>query len=247
MDFGEQEADRCVSLMEAEINGDTAGQIANMSLEIKDISLLRDALSQIEKPILPMTLRLNQIEDHLDSTQRKQILDWLSFQPTAFKFLIQLPGVQVTSLENADGIRKFVEFETDRPVTKNQLLVYIRQRSTKGELKQLIKEDVISKANGVPSYNCKVFGGFVWKKKDIRSALSKSSRALSELYDDIHERTLENTQETDQAVLRNTLKWMVIGVDKIDEELILDLLSNFVILDMREDGIRPFRFAHPSA
>lgn len=58
-------------------------------------------------------------------------------------------GLQVTSLENEDDIRKFVEFETDRLIAKKQLLAYIRKKQTKEELTQLIKEDVISKAKGM--------------------------------------------------------------------------------------------------
>jgi hypothetical protein len=58
-------------------------------------------------------------------------------------------GLQVTSLENEDDIRKFVECETDRLIRKKQLLAYIRKKQRKEELTKLIKEDVISKANGM--------------------------------------------------------------------------------------------------
>lgn len=58
-------------------------------------------------------------------------------------------GLQVTSLENEDDVRKFVEFETERLVAKKQLLAYIRKKETKEELINLIKEDVTSKANGM--------------------------------------------------------------------------------------------------
>ena len=58
-------------------------------------------------------------------------------------------GVQVTALEIGEDIRKFVEYETDRMVAKKQVLGRIRQQSTKEELKQLIKNDVVSKANGM--------------------------------------------------------------------------------------------------
>lgn len=58
-------------------------------------------------------------------------------------------GVQVTALENNEDIQKFVEVETDRMVAKRQLLGRIKQPSTKEELKQLIKRDVVSKANGM--------------------------------------------------------------------------------------------------
>lgn len=42
-----------------------------------------------------------------------------------------------------------MEFETDRLVAKKQLLAYIRKKQTNEELTKLIKEDVISKANGM--------------------------------------------------------------------------------------------------
>lgn len=58
-------------------------------------------------------------------------------------------GLQVTSLENEDDIRKFVEFETDRLVAKKHLLAYIRKTETKEELTGLIKKDVTCKANGM--------------------------------------------------------------------------------------------------
>jgi hypothetical protein len=58
-------------------------------------------------------------------------------------------GLQVTLLQNEGDIRKFVEFETDRPVAKKQLLAYIRKKQTKEELTDLIKEGVIAKANGM--------------------------------------------------------------------------------------------------
>jgi hypothetical protein len=58
-------------------------------------------------------------------------------------------GVQVTWVENGSDIEKFVDFETDRLVAKNQLLPYIRAKAAKEDLKELIKEDTISKANGM--------------------------------------------------------------------------------------------------
>lgn len=63
----EREADRCTSLVEAEVSQDTAGQIADLSLEIKQMSALRDALVSIDQPILHMSLQLDRVQDHLDS------------------------------------------------------------------------------------------------------------------------------------------------------------------------------------
>lgn len=64
-------------------------------------------------------------------------------------FLQTHSGIQVTWLENGSDIEKFVNFETDRLVAKNQLLAFIRMKSTKEELKALIKDDTINKANGM--------------------------------------------------------------------------------------------------
>lgn len=58
-------------------------------------------------------------------------------------------GIQVTSLENNEDIQKYVEVETERMVAKRQVLGRIKQPATKEELKQLIKHDVVSKANGM--------------------------------------------------------------------------------------------------
>jgi hypothetical protein len=55
----------------------------------------------------------------------------------------------VTWVENGADIEKFVNFETDRLVAKNQLLASIRTKATKEDLKASIKEDTISKANGM--------------------------------------------------------------------------------------------------
>lgn len=55
----------------------------------------------------------------------------------------------ITSLENQDDIRKFVELETDRLIAKRQLLAYVRKKDAKEELTKLIKAEVTSKANGM--------------------------------------------------------------------------------------------------
>ena len=70
MDVDEREADRCANLVEAEMNKDVAGQIADISLEMKEISALRDALMQTDQPILQMSIQLDRVEDHLDSMHR---------------------------------------------------------------------------------------------------------------------------------------------------------------------------------
>lgn len=64
-------------------------------------------------------------------------------------FIQDHTGVQVTGLQNGEDIRRFVEFETDRMVFKRQILSRIRKQSTKDGLKQHIKDDVVSKANGM--------------------------------------------------------------------------------------------------
>jgi hypothetical protein len=58
-------------------------------------------------------------------------------------------NIQVTTAENGSDIQKFVNFETDKLVLKNQLLASIRIKSAKDELKALIKADVITKADGM--------------------------------------------------------------------------------------------------
>lgn len=75
LDAHEKEADRCTSLAEAEVNNDTAAQIADLSLEMKQISALRDALVRIDQPILNMSLQLDRVEDHLDSMPISPITD----------------------------------------------------------------------------------------------------------------------------------------------------------------------------
>ncbi|OQD62738.1 hypothetical protein PENPOL_c011G02956 [Penicillium polonicum] len=177
-------------------------------------------------------------------------------------------GLQVTWVENGSDIEKFVNFETDRLVAKNQLLGSIRVKATKEELRALIKEDTIYKASGMFRWAQLQLQSLRWirTERDIRFAMSTIPRPLSELYEDLYTKALEITEETDQALFRNTLKWMLcttrvldwedfsqaitslveIQVHEIDEEFILDLLSNFVISQITQEGNRTFRFAHLS-
>lgn len=103
-------------------------------------------------------------------------------------------------------------------------------------------------------------------EKDIRTELSRIPRDLSTLYQDLYDRALETTQETDQLVFQHTLKWMLsakknltqrdlflavsafagLEANDLDEDFILDLLSNFVVSSTTEEGDRFFRFAHLS-
>ncbi|KAJ5409244.1 Galactose oxidase/kelch beta-propeller [Penicillium crustosum] len=177
-------------------------------------------------------------------------------------------GVQVTWIENGTDIEKFVNFETDRLIAKNQLLASIRVKATKEDLKALIKEDTIHKANGMFRWAQLQLQSLRWirSERDIRLAMSTIPRPLSELYEDLYIKALESTEETDRALFRNTLKWMLcttrvfgwedfslaitafvdIEVYEIDEDFILDLLSNFVVSQTTQDGNRTFRFAHLS-
>lgn len=75
LETDEKEADRCRCLVEAEISKDAAAQIADLSLEMKQMSALRDALVRIDQPILNMSLQLNKVEDHLDSMPISPITD----------------------------------------------------------------------------------------------------------------------------------------------------------------------------
>lgn len=63
----EKEAHRCTSLVEAEMNHDTAALIADLSLEMKQMSALKEALARIDQPISHISLQLDRVEDHLDS------------------------------------------------------------------------------------------------------------------------------------------------------------------------------------
>jgi Ankyrin repeats (3 copies) len=102
-------------------------------------------------------------------------------------------------------------------------------------------------------------------EKDIRAALGRLPRELSELYQELYERMISTDHETDRAVAINVLRWMLcagrrlasndffvaislnldVPVDSIDEDVILDLLHNFVVSDDSE-GIQTFRFSHLS-
>ncbi|KAJ5152823.1 Galactose oxidase/kelch beta-propeller [Penicillium canariense] len=167
-------------------------------------------------------------------------------------------GLHVTSLENGEDIRRFVEYETDSLTRKNQLLAYIRKKQAKEELTKLIKEDVISKANGMfrwAELQLQSLRG-IRTEKDIRLELSRIPRDISALYQNIYDKALETTQETDRVVFHNTLKWMLsaqrnlthqhffhavtafsdLEADEIDEDFLLDLLSNFVVTSTTEDG-----------
>ncbi|KAL3475927.1 hypothetical protein BJX99DRAFT_270885 [Aspergillus californicus] len=436
MDQDEEEVDRCVRLVQAEISKDTTAHLSMMSMEIKSVSLLHDALKRIEQPVPQMTLQLNKIEDHLNSIQRKHILEWLSSQrplyhhktikstvldgtcqwvlqnehfnkwkiestnsllwlhgtqgagktciastviedglkvstktqdfahahfycsrdtaqpqrakaqailgciarqlsspseeepiaaPTValykkmhsvdgstempdldelsqlikeltevysrttvvidaldecdrderadlvskleyimdgstslVKFFVtsreegdlrlrihKHSGVQVTWLENTPDIEKFVHFETERLVARNELLVYIRGQA-KEELKALIKEHVVSNANGMFRWAQLKLQSIrrIRTKRDILMALSEVPVTLSNIYEELYRNALEELRETEAALFQNTLKWMLsitslvdIDIGEISEDIILDLLANF----------HTFRFAHLSA
>lgn len=103
-------------------------------------------------------------------------------------------------------------------------------------------------------------------QRDILLALSEIPRPLSDLYDQLYYDKLEETWETDTALFHNTLKWMLsatqvfawvdfsraitsfldLDIDDINQDMILDLLANFVVFDTAEDGNHVFRFAHLS-
>lgn len=51
MDIDEREADHCADSVKTEMANETADQFANLSLEINNIALLRDALDRMEQPI----------------------------------------------------------------------------------------------------------------------------------------------------------------------------------------------------
>ncbi|OJJ06515.1 hypothetical protein ASPVEDRAFT_327326 [Aspergillus versicolor CBS 583.65] len=455
----EKEADRCTLLVEAEVNKDAAAQIADLSLEIKQISALREALVRIDRPILNMSHQLDRVEDHLDNLQRREILDWISSQrygdyhraikdrvlegtcgwivqhPEFMKWnadstssllwlhgtqgvgkscltsviiedcmqfarldrscalayfycsrntsepqradpqrilaciarqlssaspdhpiapatlalydrlrsvdgsrevltmseLVELileltnlysrttvildaldecdpetrwklvdalndivadstglvkvfissreegdlrlsiqdhTGVQMTALENNKDIQKFVEIEAERMVSKRQILGRVKQPSTKEDLKQLIKQDVVSKANGMFRWAELQLASLrgIQFEKDIRYELSRIPRDLDILYEDLYQKAFGCAKGTARAVMQNALKWLLcsrstlpqkdflkaittfldVDADEFDEDLILDLLSNFVVSYTTESGVESFQFAHLS-
>ncbi|KAJ5109321.1 hypothetical protein N7456_005996 [Penicillium angulare] len=176
--------------------------------------------------------------------------------------------IQMGSLQNSEDIQKFVVFETDRMVARKQLLGRIKQKATKDELTQLIKENVAAKANGMFRWAEMQLASLrgIHFETDIRAELSKTPRELSALYSDLYRRALENAKDTAQIVLQNTLKWMMcsrrplpikdslqiitsfldIDLDDFDEDTVLDILSNFVVLHETQEGEKYFRFAHLS-
>lgn len=103
-------------------------------------------------------------------------------------------------------------------------------------------------------------------EKDIRSELSRIPRDLNILYEDLYQKAFESAKDTARAVMQNALKWMLcsrstlpqkdflkaittfldIDVGDFDEEVILDLLSNFVVSYTTDSGVQSFQFAHLS-
>ncbi|OGM44091.1 hypothetical protein ABOM_007320 [Aspergillus bombycis] len=177
------------------------------------------------------------------------------------------PGIQVTCLDNVSDIVRFVNTETDRLVTENQLLADIEGRERE-QLKVLIKEDVVSKADGVFRWaQLKLQSlGWIRTERDIRNALSETPRPLSDLYEQLYQNALTDTRGTAVAVFQNTLRWMLcatwvlvwkdfsraitsfvnIEASEISEDDISNLLAGFVVFDTTEEGSHTFRFAHLS-
>ncbi|KAJ5493724.1 Galactose oxidase/kelch beta-propeller [Penicillium fimorum] len=427
MEADERLVDRCASLVQGEMNNDISSHLATLSLEMNTFHSLRDTLTRMEQPISQVFFHLNKVEDHLDSIQRRQMLDWLSSQPyvdhhDTIKFrvldgtcqwvlqhasftewkaestnsllwlhgaqgagksclasmviedgmhvssqigdfahayfycsrntaepqranaqsilgciarqlsspsssqplapptlalyrklhladgstrvpslyqcrdlIIELSeahsrttivvdaldecsreeraelvealeyiidnlislvkifvtsreegdlrlsiqahsGVQVTWVENGSDIEKFVDFETDRLVTKNQLLPYIRVKSTKEDLKALIKEDTMSKANGMFRWAQLQLQSLRWirTERDIRLAILRIPRPLSELYEGLYSKALENTEETDRALFQNTLKWMLCTTRVFSWEDFSQAITSFVKIEVDE-------------
>lgn len=67
MENEEREADHCADLVKTEMANETADQFANLSLEMNNIALLRDALDRMEQPISQTARQLEQVEDYLSS------------------------------------------------------------------------------------------------------------------------------------------------------------------------------------
>lgn len=125
---------------------------------------LSDLIIGLLEPYLQTTIVIDAL-DECDLDERDDLLSELEYvmggSDSLVKFFVTsreegdlrlkiqtYSGFQVTRLENKHDIEKFVNFETDRLVAKNHLLVYIHGQA-KEELKALIKKDVISKADGM--------------------------------------------------------------------------------------------------
>lgn len=65
MDTDEREADHCADLVRTEMVNETADQFAGFSLDMSNMSLMRDALDKIEQPIRQTAHGLEKIEDSL--------------------------------------------------------------------------------------------------------------------------------------------------------------------------------------
>lgn len=160
MDTEEKEADRCADLVRAEMANETSVQLANLSLDMKNVSLLRDALDRMEQPIWQTVCRLEKVEDYLDSkfsihsseygpssyteffvpdVQRREILDWISSQ----HYHDHHVAVQTKVL---DGTCKWViqlpEFSNWQNESQNSLLWL---HGTQGSGKSCLTSSVINK------------------------------------------------------------------------------------------------------
>ena len=103
-------------------------------------------------------------------------------------------------------------------------------------------------------------------ESEIRYALSQIPRPLSALYEELYKNALGDTRGTAVALFRNTLRWMLcatrvlawedfsqaitsfVGIEtcEICEDDVLNLLTNFVVVDTTDEGAHTFRFAHLS-
>lgn len=103
-------------------------------------------------------------------------------------------------------------------------------------------------------------------EKDIRSALARSAPDMMKLYEDLYEHMLSSAQETDREIISNALKWTlcarevlnsenflraittptVVADGEIDEDMVVDLLTNFLVCVGSDQKTRHFEFAHLS-
>lgn len=172
------------------------------------------------------------------------------------------PNVDLVSSRNSADIEAFVREETNRLVKKQRLL---RNSNAKETLVALIIDEVSSGADGMFRWAslqlemlCKMR-----TDQDIRQRLGRMPPQLEQLYEEIYQKTLNESQgEVGRSIISNTLKWLlcaqrpmkssefctavvwkIVPAEELTKEKVLDLCHNFVVFD---DNLDVFRFAHLS-
>lgn len=78
----QQNVDRCAALVDAENRNNISDALEALSInQDEKYAGLLGLLDTIDGPIFRMSRQVNAIEDHLDKTERYEILRWVSSQP----------------------------------------------------------------------------------------------------------------------------------------------------------------------